>query len=59
MQTSQHKLPLNGARGVESIEGAMHVITNTSQFEGWRRVEDGEVDVVVGLVLEALIIYCL
>jgi len=40
-------LNLNGARSVESIEGAMHVITNTSQFEGWRRVEDGDVLIVV------------
>ena len=40
-------LNLNGGRAADNIDHATHIITNTSQFEGWRRVEDGEVDAAV------------
>jgi hypothetical protein len=40
-------LNLNGGEKADSIDHATHIITNTSQFEGWRRVEDGEINAVV------------
>ena len=40
-------LSLNGARPAPRLDQATHVVTNTHQFEGWRRVEEGEVDVYV------------
>ena len=40
-------LDLNGGGIADSIDHATHIITNTSQFEGWRKVEDGEIDAVV------------
>ena len=40
-------LNLNGGQAADSIDHATHIITNTSQFEGWRKVEDGDIDAVV------------
>jgi hypothetical protein len=37
-------LNLNGGRAVDRIDHAIHIIINTSQFEGWRMVEDGADD---------------
>jgi hypothetical protein len=54
-------LDLNGGQQSESggLEGATHVITNTSQFEGWRKVEDGTVDVAVITVRLVTLVPCL
>ena len=38
---------LNGGEAADSIDHATHIITNTNQFEGWRKVEDGNIDAVV------------
>lgn len=40
-------LDINGGIAADSINAATHVITNTSQFEGWKRVEEGELTVSV------------
>lgn len=37
----------NGAEAADGIGDATHVVTNTPQFEGWKRVEDKEIDVHV------------
>lgn len=40
-------LDSNGAQAVDSIEDATHIITNSEQFEGWKRVEDGDINAAV------------
>ncbi|KIM79910.1 hypothetical protein PILCRDRAFT_548097 [Piloderma croceum F 1598] len=40
-------LNLIGGRAADRIDHAIHIITNMSQFEGWRKVEDGAVDAAV------------
>ena len=35
----------NGAQAADGIGDATHVTTNTPQFEGWKRVEEKEIDV--------------
>lgn len=37
----------NGAEIADGIGDATHVVTNTPQFEGWKRIEDKEIDVHV------------
>ncbi len=39
-----NSLNLNGGRAADRIDHAIHIIINTSQFEGRRMVEDGADD---------------
>ncbi|KIM92169.1 hypothetical protein PILCRDRAFT_113796 [Piloderma croceum F 1598] len=49
-------LNLNGGRAADRIDHAIHIITNMSQFEGWRKVEDGAVDAAVTTWIDRSII---
>jgi hypothetical protein len=46
-------LNLIGGRAADRIDHAIHIITNMSQFEGWRKVEDGAVDAAVTVCLSS------
>jgi hypothetical protein len=41
--------------GLHRIDHGTHIITNMSQFEGWRKVEDGAVDAAVTVCLSSQI----
>lgn len=40
-------LNLNGGEPADNIDAATHIITNTYQFQGWKRLDDGELDAAV------------
>lgn len=40
-------LDLNGGEPADNIDAATHIITNTFQFQGWKRVDDGEINAAV------------
>lgn len=46
----------NGAEGADGVGDATHIVTNTPQFEGWKRVEENEIDVHVTTVSKSTLL---